>query len=187
MVIPEAARDALSDLVPAKPLNVLPPNLKGRHDVLGPLHDKFLAELVPVALGTALELNVEPGHVPFPGDDQDRAVLLRVYKCLGPDVGEVGDELSVQHTPHRGVRETDRSRLGYALSDLGVGTVAWAVSGSWQGGRGGTHIRRDTAQEWSCGPASHWSGSGSGAAHSCSRRRCTSQRPCSSAPRPCAS
>ncbi len=71
VAVTEAVRDTLSDLVPTKPLYVLPADFKRGHYVLGALHDIFLTKRVPVAHRTRLQLDVEPRHVPFSWNDQD--------------------------------------------------------------------------------------------------------------------
>jgi hypothetical protein len=51
VVVAETAGDALSYLVAAEPLNILPPDLERSHNLPGALHDELLAELVLIRLG----------------------------------------------------------------------------------------------------------------------------------------
>lgn len=126
--VAEPAGDSLTDLVAAEPFNILPIHLEGRHDLLGTLHDEFLAQVATVKLGACLELDIESSHVSLSGDNENRAMLLRVDEGLGPDIREIRNQLSIQDTPNGGLGHANSLDIGDALANLGVRTVAYDES-----------------------------------------------------------
>lgn len=74
--IAEATSYTLSDLISSKPLNVLPVDGEGGHDLSRLFHDELLTQLSTVLCDPSLELDVEPRHVSLARDDEDGPVLL---------------------------------------------------------------------------------------------------------------
>ena len=55
-------------------------------------------------------------------------MLLRVDKGLGPDIGEIRNQLSIQDTPDGGLGHTNSLDIRDALANLGVRAVAYDKS-----------------------------------------------------------